>query len=58
VKIRDLVSMLRSAGGLPGKVRGSHQTWRVKGRPVTLLVNHMNDDAPHYMVAAVVRAIG
>jgi hypothetical protein len=21
-------------------------------------VNHMNDDAPHYMVAAVVRAIG
>lgn len=53
MKVRELLSALRSAGGRPVRTKGSHQTWEVSGRRLVLVVNHPGSEATKGAVKSV-----
>jgi predicted RNA binding protein YcfA (HicA-like mRNA interferase family) len=58
VKVRNLLTALRAAGGTPIRCRGSHQQWRFPdGQQVTVVVNHMNAEASKVVLASVRRIV-
>jgi len=58
IKVRDLVEILKSAGAVAVRVRGSHQVWKMpNGRSTTIVVNHMNADATRRVLASVRRLL-
>lgn len=57
MKIRDAVSKLREAGFAPDRTKGSHQTWVKGDQSITVVINHMNDDAPRILRKNVTRVL-
>lgn len=44
-KVRDLLRLIKDAGGIHLRTRGSHQTWKVGNHIIVLVVNRLNDEA-------------
>jgi predicted RNA binding protein YcfA (HicA-like mRNA interferase family) len=58
MKVRSLLGLLRRLGCRIERTRGSHQIWKTpKGTPLTVVVNHANDEVTPAVLGSVRRAL-